>query len=528
MDTERLEEYISQATRFGLSHKEIVKNLRRAGWDTEEIRRAFKHGKHIPAHHKSAFGKYPRKWFVYFILLLIALILIGVIAYLLKSRATTPQHIERHQVIETKNTPDIKEEVFTDTQTLVLPDKEKVLEQRSSYIEEKISFIEADLRSMTITLYENGVAKETFKILSKGKPGSWWETPTGSYHILGKKRNHYSSIGHVWMPYSMQFYGNYFVHGWPHYDDGAPVSSDYSGGCIRLSNEDAQKVFDFGPKDMPILVLEDRNENIHYGDFLLTPAPSAPPEVTAEAFLISEIHSQKTILEKNASVALPIASLTKLMTAVVAHEVIYLGRSIHATPNLLAAIQEIFTPTTGSDYAGVDLLYPLLMQSSNTSANLLAGFVGGNHFVAQMNSKAESLLMEETRFSDPSGISAQNISTAEDLSQLLAYIYYKRPFLFEITRGRVFDDIGLLKIGGTINLTSLKNVNEFIYEPELVGVKNGKTSAAGETLATVWNLKTPTGEVPVAIIVLGSENREKDTRLLLEWVKQNSNIKKSE
>ncbi len=135
-------------------------------------------------------------------------------------------------------------------------DRDVFVNHKKALIAEAADFIEADLEAMKITLYENGVAKETVPIASKGRDGSWWETPTGRYAVLGKETEHFSSIGQVWMPWSIQFYGNFFIHGWPHYDDGTPVPPSYSGGCIRLSNENAEKVFRFAAKGMPIIILD--------------------------------------------------------------------------------------------------------------------------------------------------------------------------------------------------------------------------------------------------------------------------------
>ena len=409
---------------------------------------------------------------------------------------------------------------FTDAGEIVFPDEQKFLTQKNEYLQGKTNFIEADLRTMQLTLYESGVATETLKILTKGKERSWWETPTGNYKVLGKSVNAYSSIGNVWMPYSIQFYGNYLIHGWPYHDDGTPVPQGYSGGCIRLSTEDAKTVFDFAKVGIPILVLENQEERT-FGTLTPTAASAALPPISAKSFLITDLSSGEVIVEKRAEEKLPVASLTKLMTAVVAHEVIYLGRPIKVTPNMLASVAQIFYPTIGERYIGLDLLYPLLMQSSNDTASVLSGFLGDETFVRNMNAKAASLQMTDTTFTDASGISAGDLSTAYDLAKLLQYIYYKRPFLFDITKGVAFENVGLIKIGDTVPIPDLKNVNEFIGDPDLIGVKNGETTAARQTMATVWNVHTAGGDVPIAIVVLGSENRKGDTEVLLRWLKAN-------
>lgn len=412
---------------------------------------------------------------------------------------------------------------FTDAGEMVLPDEQNFLNQKSQYILNKENFIEINLGNMGLTLYEKGMPIKEMEILTKGKEGGWWETPTGNYKVMGKELNHFSSIGEVWMPYSIQFYGNYFIHGWPYYNNGTPVPQNYSGGCVRLSNEDAEIIFNFAKKNMPVLVLED--EQIKSFGLLKAKPQNIPlSAISAKAFLISDLASGETILKKNADKGLPIASLTKLLTAVVAHEVIYLGRSIKVTPQTLARADQIFQISVDDYYNGFDLLYALLMQSSNEAAKTLTSFLGEENFIQNMNAKAASLKMEHTHLDDASGISTDNISTAYDLSRLLQYIYYKRSFLFDITKGKILENTGLVKIGDTINIQNLKNFNEFFEEADLIGMKNGETIAAGQTMASVWNMHTLQGDVPVGIIILGSQDRVTDTKNLLKWLKDNFEV----
>lgn len=111
--------------------------------------------------------------------------------------------------------------------------------------------VEIDLDAMTLTIWKDG-APETFPVLSKGDPERTNETPRGEFEALYKAEKHFSSIGHVWMPFSIQFKGNFFIHGWPYYPDGRDVAKGYSGGCVRLSTEDAQRVYEFVKIGTPI------------------------------------------------------------------------------------------------------------------------------------------------------------------------------------------------------------------------------------------------------------------------------------
>lgn len=523
MATEELKKYIQDSFASGRTIEDVYKALLDNGWQEVDIRKAFQDLGIIKDYQNQSLNKTKTKrLFIYSVFICVIILLSGATFYLWRDRLDL-SNINEQKVREFYTQLSQSQISFTDTGEMVFPDEQKFITQKMGYIQNKNNFIEANLRTMEITLYENGVADKVIKILTKGKERSWWETPTGNYKVLGKSVNAFSSIGNVWMPYSIQFYGNYFIHGWPYYDDGTPVAQNYSGGCIRLSTEDAKVVFNFVKTGTPILVLEN-NKNDNFGILNPKATNAVLPNVNAKAFLIADLSSGEVLLEKKAEEKLPITSLTKLMTGVVAHEIIYLGRSIKVTSSMLANVSETFQPILGERYVGLDLLYPLLMQSSNESAQILSGFLGDDVFVKNMNIKATSLQMMDTQFSDASGVSDQNISTAYDISKLLQYIYYKRPFLFDIGKGVAFDNVGFIKIGETIDIPNLKNVNEYIGSPDLIGVKNGETSAAEQTLISVWNIHTNQGDVPVAVIVLGSENRKNDSDILLKWLKDNFSV----
>lgn len=402
---------------------------------------------------------------------------------------------------------------FIDSNNFVLPIDRNFEEEVRGHIARKESFVDVDLKEMKLFLYQEGKLSKSLPILSKGRDGSWWETPTGKYKILSKEQNHFSSIGSVWMPWSMQFYGNFFIHGWPYHEDGSPVPTGYSGGCIRLSTEDAREVYQFVEKDMPVLVRDTEDGNSFSN---LTPrGTDVPlPQVSAKAFLISNMNTGETLSQKNSSHILPIASLAKIMTGVVASELVYLGKPIAVENSMLASTFVSFDPKLGEHYIAFDLLYPLLMQSSNEAANILAGFTGQDQFVANMNKKAVSLSMNNTNFADPSGMSASDTSSASDVLKLLRYTYFKRKFILDIAKGKQDYNFPGRK------LNNLSNYNDFLDSPGLVGSKNGETTAAGQTLAGVWEFETANGKVPVGIVVLGSTDRVKDTSALLSWLKQ--------
>ena len=107
------------------------------------------------------------------------------------------------------------------------------------------NFIYVDLKNQKIWAVdrENQDLKE-YPILSFRDFGKF-ATPTGSFAALAKEKNHFSSIGKVWMPWSIQFHGDYFIHGWPEYQDGTLVAPGYSRGCVRLGTNDAKELWEW-------------------------------------------------------------------------------------------------------------------------------------------------------------------------------------------------------------------------------------------------------------------------------------------
>ena len=122
-------------------------------------------------------------------------------------------------------------------------------------------YIEADLQNKTISIFENNKKIKTFDIVTMGKPKSYYETPAGEFTIKTKDKTRYSTLGNVYMPYAMQFFGNFFVHGIPYHSDGTRVSTDYSGGCIRIADADMREIYEFATINTKLIV---KNKNINY------------------------------------------------------------------------------------------------------------------------------------------------------------------------------------------------------------------------------------------------------------------------
>jgi D-alanyl-D-alanine carboxypeptidase len=202
------------------------------------------------------------------------------------------------------------------------------------------------------------------------------------------------------------------------------------------------------------------------------------------------------------------------MTATVASELIYLGRSVVIDAAMTRDAIQSYPLKTGERVQAFDLLYPLLMESSNGSARALAAFMGERYFLSQMKAKSMTLSMKDTDFEDPAGVGDGNKSSLRDLAKLSKYILEKRRFIFEVGKGEDFRFFGINTLSG------IKNYNEFAGEENLVGMKNGGTEAAGQTILTIWKMKDRRGDPRnIFIGVLGSENRVRDVEATRAWLK---------
>lgn len=378
---------------------------------------------------------------------------------------------------------------------------------KQDFSNQKVSFIDANLSEMKLAVYLEGVLALQVPILAKGKVGSWWETPAGIYQIHSKERNHFSSFGQVNQPWSIEFQGNFFIHGWPSYEDGTPVSTSYSGGCIRLSTEDAKKVYDLVATGMPVVVYSAPVSGDLFNYQLKT------PPVSANGYLVADVKNGTVLSSKNASIAAPIASISKLVSALVATEYINLDKTIYI-PEEAIVYTAIPRLKAGSEVRAYDLLFLLLQESSNEAAEALAASRGRAQFIAYMNGKAEAINLSHTVFSDPSGAKG-DYSTPQDLFTLLRYIYDNRRFVFGITSGDVTESAY-----GTPAFKKIRNFNIIKNSPaKLLGGKVGQTNEASETYAGIFNVKVGGEEREIAIIVLGSRDAEADVRKLLTFVR---------
>ncbi len=233
-------------------------------------------------------------------------------------------------------------------------------------------------------------------------------------------------------------------------------------------------------------------------------------EITAQAYVAVDLSDNSIILQRNQNLSYPMASITKLMTAIIAFEKIDLDQKIILTEEMLKPLGHSLSLYLGLEVSAENLIRASLIQSSNDAAEALSYFLGKENFLTLMNQKAKELGMVNTFFHDSHGLSAANRSTSMDIVKLLSYIYENHPEILEITKNNDFwlpDSTG--------RMLKFMNMNNFYPIPSFIGGKTGYLIAARQTMASLFNVDGR----PVAIVLLYSTNRQADIFNILRQIR---------
>jgi D-alanyl-D-alanine carboxypeptidase (penicillin-binding protein 5/6) len=244
--------------------------------------------------------------------------------------------------------------------------------------------------------------------------------------------------------------------------------------------------------------------------FLSVVAAAAPPPVDAEAYLVQNAGTGEVLASRNASEQLPMASITKLMTALVALEHASLDDVATISRHTASIGESTINLRPGERVTLRDLIRAALVQSANDAANAIAAFVGRGsvgRFVELMNARARRLGLTDTHFANPDGLDAPgHVSSARDVTKL-ARVAMHDPFIRETVR----------LVDATAAGRRLHTWNDLLSTfPNLLGVKTGHTDGAG------WSQVAAArgGGVTIYATLLGGESRSgrnSDLAALLAW-----------
>lgn len=235
------------------------------------------------------------------------------------------------------------------------------------------------------------------------------------------------------------------------------------------------------------------------------------PVLSSKAYLLADLGTGEIILEKNPDIVHPIASVSKLMTAVIATEKMNLQDIAIVSRDATNAYGAQGGLKLGEKIMLSDLIYPLLMESSNDAAEVFADHYGRQNFMDEMNKKAKSIGMENTYYNDPSGLDPKNSSNPQDLLKLVRYIWGKDPSIFAATRVRQF----------SIKGHTWLNRNAQLPLSGYVGGKNGFIDQALQTTASIFEIPTLKGGTrKVVIVILKSNDKNGDVIKLINFLKK--------
>ncbi len=241
------------------------------------------------------------------------------------------------------------------------------------------------------------------------------------------------------------------------------------------------------------------------------------PEIEAKSAILMEIKdgSERILFQKNIENRLPIASLTKIMTAVIAIENMPLEKFVKISKEAINQEGEAGKLVVDEEISVKNLLYAMLLESSNDAAFALASGFGWDNFINLMNEKAKALQLKNTNFASPMGFdSPDNFSTSYDLARLINYSL-KNQFLWRILKTSSFETAD---VSGKF-LHRWENTNKLLnLLSNIVGGKTGFTNVAGGCIALV--IENPKNNSKIISVLLGSPDENKrfeETEKLIDW-----------
>ena len=237
-------------------------------------------------------------------------------------------------------------------------------------------------------------------------------------------------------------------------------------------------------------------------------------ELEARSAVVYDVKLNKLLYQKDAQVPLPLASLTKLMSAEAILSFKPDDTSVTITPDALRAEGDSGL-VVGDDWTLKNLLTLGLVSSSNDAMAAAAGSAGTSSIIEWMNSTAQTLGLTHSTFTNPTGLDVDTeeagaYGSAEDMARLTADFLKRYPDLFSSTVAEKTE----IRVGGKV-IDAKPTALPILDIPGLIGAKTGYTDLAGGNLVAAFDLEL--GH-PVVVVVLGSsvEGRFSDVRSLIE------------
>ena len=232
------------------------------------------------------------------------------------------------------------------------------------------------------------------------------------------------------------------------------------------------------------------------------------PTTTANSVYIKDLTTGDILFKKNSETRVPMASTTKIMTALVATEHFKSGDILLVPPEALVGGSNMGL-IAGEYMTFRSLLYGMLLNSGNDAAfTVAANYPGGIYeFVNAMNQKAGSLGLKNTNFDNP-----YHYTSSEDMAEI-ATEFTKHPTLSKVVSTKETSVISFDKTKSH----PLKNLNKLLGTDGVVGIKTGFTEIAGENLVALVDRDGH----KILTVVLNSNDRFGESKALIDWVFKN-------
>ncbi|MEG0007626.1 D-alanyl-D-alanine endopeptidase [Aeromonas lusitana] len=251
---------------------------------------------------------------------------------------------------------------------------------------------------------------------------------------------------------------------------------------------------------------------------LAAPNP-AKLKLQSGSALVMDVNTGKTLYQKNPTQVRPIASLTKLMTALVVLDARQsLGQMLTIDQNDRDNIKHTYSRVRfGTKVTRRDALHLALMSSENRMASALARHYPGGRaaFIRAMNNKAKQLGMRNSRFYDSTGLSTRNVSTAQDLAKLISAAY-RQPLIRQFTQDPNME----MRFAAPAYSLMFNNTNPLVKNPDwdVRLSKTGYTDEAGRCLL----MRAKPDNKELAIVLLNSVGKRTpvgDANRIRKWLK---------
>lgn len=235
--------------------------------------------------------------------------------------------------------------------------------------------------------------------------------------------------------------------------------------------------------------------------------------ISAESAALIDVQSGRILYGKNMDKRMRIASLTKIVTAIVAIESGKLNETVTVSKKAYRVEGSSIYLDLGEKQKLIDLVYAIMLRSGNDAAAAIAEHVGGGSvqkFTDEMNAKVKELGLKGTHFANPHGLDTEDhYSTAYDMANLTAYAL-RNPIFREV----VSTKIKKIPWEGKDWDRTMRNKNKMLFRYEGAdGVKTGYTEAAGRCLAS----SASRSGRQLAVIVLNDRDDWNDSSKMLDY-----------